>query len=173
MKKSATSEMIKPVLVLTLICIISSALLGLVNFVTDPIISARKSSEALETQKVFFPDASAFEEIPISLSGIRSVIHADSGGYLVTVETGGYNGTFPVIVGISEDGKVVGVNPDVSGETVDKGTLAGEKEFTDRFIGLSENADGVDTISGATISSKAVRSAVTNALSVYDAVKEG
>ena len=173
MKNSGTSELLKPVIVLTVICIVSSALLGIVNFATDPIISERKAAEALATQKSFFPDASAFDEVEISESGIQSVFHADSGGYIITVETGGYNGTFSVLVGISEDGSVVGVSPDVSGETVNKGTLAGEKEYTDKFIGLTGNADGVDVISGATISSKAVRSAVSRALAAYDTVKEG
>lgn len=173
MKNSGTSELLKPIIVLTAICIVSAALLGLVNNAADPIISERKAAETLATQKSFFPDASSFEEVPADLAGVRDVVRADSGGYIITVETGGYNGTFTVLVGVSEDGKVVGVSPDVSGETVNKGTLAGEKEYTDLFIGLSGSADGVDTISGATISSRAVRSAVSKALAAYDAVKEG
>ena len=173
MKKSDTFELLKPIIVLTVICIVSSALLGLVNYAADPIISERKAAETLATQKSFFPEASSFTEIGTSENGVQSVFRADCGGYIITVETGGYNGTFPVLVGISEDGSVIGVSPDVSGETVNKGTLAGEKEYTDKFLGLTGNADDVDVIAGATISSKAVRSAVSRALAVYDIVKEG
>ena len=47
----------------------------------------------------------------------------------------------------------------------------GKRRFTSQFAGV-ESADGVDTITGATISSTAVKDAVNQAISNLQTVKE-
>ena len=74
-------------------------------------------------------------------------------------------------VGIDGSGKVVGLSANVSTETSDVGSKAGLPAYTDKYIGLSGNANGVDTISGASYSSSAVRNGVSAALAAYDAIK--
>lgn len=171
--KGRLSEYLKPPLVLTLLCVVSAAALGLVNGATAPVIAERRAAEALAARQAFFPDAADFIVTECSLDGVSEVCRADTGGYVITVETGGYNGPVAVTVGISQDGEVIGVNADTSGETANKGTLASEPEYTSLFVGLTGSADGVEVISGATISSRAVRSGVTLALEAYRAVTEG
>lgn len=173
MKKNAVTDLIKPVVVLTIICLVAAAALGLVNAATEPIITERKAAAALAQRQAFFPDAAAFTEVSCDLEGVVSVFAADCGGYVITVDSGGYNGNVPVTVGVDADGVVVAASADTSGETANKGTVASEPEYLSRFVGLTGNADGVDTIAGATISTRAVRNGVTLALKAYEAVKEG
>ena len=173
MNKKETMELLKPVLVLTVICLVAAAALGFVNAATDPIIAERKAAAALAQRQEFFPDATEFTEVPCDLAGVVSVFAADCGGYVITVDSGGYNGNVPVTVGVDADGVVVAASADTSGETANKGTVASEPEFLSRFVGLTGNADEVDTIAGATISTRAVRNGVTLALKAYEAVKEG
>lgn len=66
---------------------------------------------------------------------------------------------------------ILGIVADCSQETPGLGTLAGEEGFTSQFAGV-ESADGVDTITGATISSTAVKDAVNLAIANLQTVKE-
>ena len=54
------------------------------------------------------------------------------------------------------DGAIKGLTVDASGETSGIGSKAAESSFTGKFIG-AKNANGVDTIAGATVTSTAVR----------------
>ena len=173
MKRNELFDLLKPIVVLTIICVVAAGLLGLVNAATAPVIEGRKEAAILEKRQEFFPNATAFTEIDCDIPNVVSVHEADTGGYIITVNTGGYNGTFPVTVGIDKDGVVVGVSADVSGETANKGTLAGDAEYVEKFIGLEGSAKDVDLIAGATISSRAVRDGVDLALKVYSEISEG
>ena len=49
MKKNAVTDLIKPVVVLTIICLVAAAALGLVNAATEPIITERSTYTAYST----------------------------------------------------------------------------------------------------------------------------
>ena len=95
-----------------------------------------------------------------------------------TVTVKGYGGEFDVTVGILPDGTIEGVQ--ISGanfnETEGLGARVLEKAFRDQFIGKSapvSYGDGIDAISGATITSNAVLKAVNQALGVDTAAPAG
>ena len=86
-----------------------------------------------------------------------------------TVTVKGFGGDIDVTVGINPDGTIEGVL--IGGanfnETEGMGALALEKSFRDQFIGKSgpvSYGDGIDAISGATITSTAVLKAINEAL---------
>ncbi|MDO4567000.1 MAG: FMN-binding protein [Oscillospiraceae bacterium] len=169
----STAEFLRPVLVLSAICLAASALLGLTNSLTAPIIEAAELAEADRTRRELLPEAEEFEEIEIELEGIDSV-YADTGGegYVISVTGRGYKGDVPVTVGLDSEGVIVGVSADASGETATVGSRAGEAAFTDGFKGQSGSAE-VDVLTGASVSSRAVINAVNQALAAYEEVKEG
>ena len=175
MKQNNTfQEMIKPLLVLVVICLVVSALLGFTNSVTAPIVAENERIKAEETRQSVLPGAQSFTEIECDAEalGITSAYKEDSGkGYVITAGRKGYGGEVVVTVGIDASGKIVGLNANVSTETSGVGSKAGLPAYTDKYIGLSGNADGVDKISGATYSSTAVRNGVSAALAAYDAIK--
>ena len=175
MKQGNTfQEMIKPLLVLLVICLVVSALLGFTHSVTAPIVEENERIAAEQTRKAVLAGAESFTEIDCDTEalGITSAYKEDSGkGYVITAGRKGYGGEVVVTVGIDGSGKVVGLSANVSTETSGVGSKAGLPAYTDKYIGLSGSADGVDTISGASYSSRAVRDGVNAALAAYDAIK--
>ncbi len=175
MKQGNTfQEMIKPLLVLVVICLVVSALLGFTHSVTAPIVEENERIAAEQTRKSVLAGAESFTEIECDTAalGITSAYKEDSGkGYVITAGRKGYGGEVVVTVGIDGSGKVVGLSTNVSTETSGVGSKAGLPAYTDKYIGLSGSANGVDTISGATYSSTAVRNGVSAALAAYDAIK--
>ena len=177
-KESTFSAMVKPLIVLVCICVIVGALLGFTNSVTEPIISANKLAKAERARAAVFESAglavTGFEEIDCDREalGITGAYRETGGlGYVITAANKGYGGDVTVTVGIDNAGKVIGLGVDVSTETVGVGSRAGESAYTDRFLGLSGSADGVDTLSRATYSSTAVKKGVSAALAAFDAVR--
>ena len=167
-------EMIKPLLVLVIICLVVSALLGFTHSVTAPIVEENERIAAEQTRRAVLAGAESFTEIECDAEalGITSAYKEDSGkGYVITAGRKGYGGQVVVTVGIDGSGKVVGLSANVSTETSGVGSKAGLPAYTDKYLGLSGNASGVDKISGATYSSTAVRNGVNAALAAYDAIK--
>ena len=174
MKSNLWSETLKPIVVLTVICIIASLALGFTNEVTAPLIEQAKLAAAEATRKEMLPDATEFTELSCDISHVDSVYKDEGGtGYVITASANGYGGAVGVTVGFNASGEIIAVKVDASSETSTVGGKTALPSYTDGFLGLTGGADSVDTISGATISSKAVLKAVDAAFAAYDAVKEG
>ena len=174
MKNSTFQEMIKPLIVLVLICLAVSALLGFTNSVTAPIIEENKRIVAEQTRKSVLDGAESFTEIDCDKEtlGITGAFREDSGkGYVITAARKGYGGMVEVTVGLDSDGKIVGLSADVSTETSGVGSKAGRDDYTSRFLGLTGDSSSVDKISGATYSSTAVKSGVDAALAAFAAIR--
>ncbi len=172
MKKSAFfAEMAKPFLVLVIICLISAALLSATNLLTAPIISTNAAKTAEEARAAVLPEATGFTELDASQwedLGVTS-IYADVGGsgYVITVTTRGYKGDISVTVGFAPDGTVLHLLADVSSETTGIGTKAGDEAYLAGYVSLQGSAEDVDTITGATFSTVAVRRAVSAAMTAF------
>jgi len=174
MKNSVFQELIKPIIVLIVICLVVSALLAYTNSVTAPIIEENNRKAAEQTRAAVLQGSNGFTEIECDTEalGITSAFKENSGlGYVITASNKGYGGEVVVTVGLDADGKVVGLSANVGTETSGVGTKAGAEAYTGKYIGLSGNCDGVDTISGATYSSSAVKNGVNAALAAYAAIK--
>lgn len=107
------------------------------------------------------------------VNNIIDIYKANNGsGYVITLADQGYGGEIRVITGFSKDGSVQNVMLLEQNETPGLGTKAANKDFTGLFIAL-DRVESVDTISGATISSSAVKRAVATALDQMSILKEG
>ena len=96
-------------------------------------------------------------------------------GYAVEVAPSGFGGAITMMVGVSVDGKVLGISIISHAETPGLGAVAAQNTdkgvaFRDQFVGLMEGitiGDGdnqIDSLSGATISSQAIVDGVNAAL---------
>ena len=117
----------------------------------------------------------------LGMSGsIDEVCAVDGGdtGYVITVTDGeGYGGDIQITVGITADGTVSGVSFLSISETAGLGMKATESSFYEQYVGVQTekfyvSKDGgegepIDAISGATITSRAVTSAVNAALGYF------
>ena len=177
-KKTNTfwQDMARPVVVLVIICLVASALLGAVNATTKPVIEENNRITAEQTRKAALPAASSFEELPVSdelaAMGVTGIYKGDNDtGYVVTASNKGYGGDVVCTVGFDSNGTILGVQADVGTETTGVGSKVGVADVLARFEGKSGNVDDVTLVSGATYTSKAVRSSVNAALAAVESVK--
>lgn len=179
-------EIIIPAVSLLLICVIVTALLGLTNSVTAPQIEKL----ALETQeaakKEVLADAASFSEEKQTEKDGEPYPYfeglSDSGetvGYVFQTAAKGYGGDISVMVGIYTDGTVAGVSILSISETAGLGMNAKNESFLNQFlgksgtIGVQKNGASdteIQALTGATITSKAMASAVNQALALYETV---
>ena len=133
-----------------------------------------------EQRKLLFPDAKSFESKSVpSIEGLNSAYQADSCDWVFDVTSAnGYHGDVELMVGITKDGKIAGIQTVASNETEGIGTKAISEDYFKTFKDLSASGEltvddaasgqtHVDAVSGATFSSKAVVECVNIAISAY------
>lgn len=174
--KSNVSEIIKPIAVLTCICLVVSALLAYVNLVTSPIITEAAAKAAEEARAEVLKEADSFEKLELKdlPACVDEVYRASNGaGYVFMLTTKGYGGDMKLICGINADGAIEACKTLSHSETSGLGSKTAEDPYKSQYNG--KNADTlneVDTITGATISSKAYQTAIADAFKAFDLVKE-
>ncbi len=175
---STAKEIVKPIVVLTCICLVVTALLAYINMVTQPIIQAAEEKAATEARAEVLPNANGgFSEIETQLpEGVTEAYKADNGsGYVFSLVTKGYGGDAKLICGINSNGEINACKTLSHGETSGIGSRVfdNSEPFKDNFVGkTAETYEQVDGITGATISSTAYKKALKSAFEAYEAVKE-
>ena len=161
---------ILPVVVLTLICVVVAALLAVVNEFTAPTIEKAEEQKKYDAMRVvldgdFAPADELLASAPDSVKAVFSVTRDGAlAGHVVSLDVKGYASTISIIVGIDADGAVTKAVVTSQQESHGK---AGMESYTDSFEGVTaENVASVDTFTGATISSTAIKSAIIDALSL-------
>lgn len=165
-----------PTVTLFVICLVATALLGLTNDITAPIIEELAIETEMKSRQVVFADAVSFGEAK-EVDGASVVTALDENGeiigHVVVNVAKGYGGDISVMTGVDSDGKVTGVNILSHSETAGLGAKAAEQSFRDRFIGLvngitvskdKAGENSIDALTGATITSRAVVNAVNAAI---------
>ncbi len=174
--ESTVMYVLRLALTLLLITAVVAAALAGVNSITKPAIeklTAEKTQQAIaavlpggyETEVTDYADA----------TGLVSKVYAGSAGYAFEVTPGGFDNTITMMVGVDTEGKVLGISIVSHTETAGlgavaaAGTPAGEN-FRGQFVGTSGSVavtkDGgqIDSITGATITSRAICVGINAAL---------
>lgn len=163
--------------ILGIIALVAALVLALTNAITSGPIAEHAMKALRESFSAVMP-ADEYVELEVSEEhGVRSLYEARTGGevagWCVTAAGMGYNGEVAVTLGVDTDGLVTGcaVGDTSFAETPGFGARAKEAWFQDQFVGLDAvNGGAFEAISGATITSDAVREAVNKALACVDAV---
>ena len=171
------NKIFKPIVVLSVICVVITGALALTNDITKPIIeeATRKAQDAARLE--LLPEADSFTKVDgIAVADVADVYVANNGvGAVVTSTAKGYGGTMTVMVGFTADGTIRQIKVTENAETKGIGSkVAGDPAFWTRFEGLEAKPlvlnEDVDGLSGATISSKALLAAVNAAIEGYNAI---
>ena len=155
--------------------VVALALAG-VNSVTAPAIeklNAQKTQDAIaavlpggfDTEVTDFADA----------TGLVSKVYQGANGYAVEVGPGGFDNTITLMVGVDNEGKVLGISVVSHTETAGLGAVAAAKTsageaFRGEFVGatgsvaVTKDGGEVEAITGATITSRAICVGVNAAL---------
>lgn len=168
-----------PQLVITLfaICAICAILLGLINMITmDPIEKAKQAKTENAMKAVLTSDT--YE--PVEYTGdpiVTAVYKAGDAGYVVEAAPSGFGGAIIMMVGVNTDGTVSGVSfVKLTTETSGLGSNAKKDVFWGQYVGgagpfaVTKDGGDIDSITGATITSRAVTKGVNAALDAVKAV---
>lgn len=165
------NSLVKPAVVLVLICAIVGFLLGSVDNLTLPTITANREARAWATYNALIPEATDFEALPCDVPGVTACMEAtDDLGYAVIAQSKGYSSQVPMAVAFDEEGTITNVIGMDNTETPGLGTKVQLPDFTDQFLGRAAEPltiDDIDAVTGATISSKAALAAVNEAIEAY------
>ena len=104
----------------------------------------------------------------------------DSGsvvGYALSVTSKGFGGNVTMALGLTPEGEIRKISFTELNETAGLGMRADEEPFKNQFAGKSGSiaygSDGVEAMSGATVTSTAVKNALNAGLSFYETALKG
>ena len=161
---------------LFLIAAVVAMVLAGVNAVTAPAIAELNAAKTQEAISAVLPGGFDNEITDFAdASGIVSKIYQGANGYAVEVGPGGFDNTITMMVGIDNEGKVLGISVVSHTETAGLGAVAAENTskgegFRAQFVGasgtvsVSKDGGAVEAITGATITSRAICVGVNAAL---------
>ena len=154
--------------------VVAAALAG-VNSITAPKIAQLKAEKLQNAINEVLPGGGESVAFTDDTGWVSAVYQSDSGYAVEVTPTTGFNGAITMMVGIDNDGKILGISVVTQTETAGLGavaaatTSAGEA-FRGNYVGLSGSVavtkDGgeVEAITGATITSRAICDGVNAAL---------
>lgn len=177
-------------IILLIFTIVAGGLLGVTNNVTKGVIQEKALAANIIFMKELISDADDFKVVEnpgiASVDDVEEVYEALKGGstigYVVKTIASGYGGDVVLLTAINTDGTIGGMKVASQSETPGLGARIAENDFSDQFKGKStaqelkvtksgESGDEfIQTVSGATVSSKAATAGVNAAIKVYEEV---
>lgn len=167
------------------ICAVAALVLGVTNNITAPVIEERNIQASNEARKIVLSEADEFKELDgmnsdIVLEVYEGIKDGQVIGYTIKTSSKGYGGAIELMVGISKDGKITGVEIGSHSETPGLGSKATEPMFKNQYVdkdvlnsllvvkGSTNNDNEISAISGATITSNGVTNGVNAAMKIYN-----
>ena len=160
---------------LLITAVVAAALAG-VNAITAPVIDELNAAATQEAISAVLPGGFDTELSDFAdATGIVSKVYQGANGYAVEVGPSGFDNTITMMVGVDNEGKVLGISVVSHTETAGLGAVADADTpkgiaFREQFVGasgaVSVTKDGgtMDAITGATITSRAICVGVNAAL---------
>ena len=169
MNKTTWESTVKPVVVLSVISLVVSLLLAVVNSMTAPVIAENERATTLAAYVDVMPsvsDASTLEE----MSGYTT---ANVSGAVKTATAAGYDGNEITVKVTDENGVITSLTVDASTQTSGIGSNVAKADYLAQFNGMDGTQNIVmnqdfDAYSGATISSTALFAAINDCISCYN-----
>jgi electron transport complex protein RnfG len=195
--KSQLRSIIKPAIVLLIICLVVTASLAFTYAITRDKIEERAKLDAENARREVLADANYFNrvenierfidknpELNIVKEVYEGVKDNASVGYAFMVVNKGYGGDMNVTVGINNKGEITGVKIGNNSETPGLGLKVTDEAFRSQFVGFAPSEplqvvkgekakqEEIEAISSATISTRAVTKAVQAAVDMASQLLE-
>ena len=146
----------------------AAVLLGTYNLT----LALRRENAQRELQakmEVLLPGSTTFvEETYTGDDSNIALVYKGETGYVIGTATAGYAGTIRMLIGVSSDGSVTGLQVRQMEETFGLGGEAlTDWEFLAQFLGTEGDAavgENIDALTGATVTSKAIARCVISAV---------
>ena len=184
-------SIIKPTLVLFVVCFVISGSLAYVNDMTKDVIEESANAEQAESRRQVMTEAESFNKVeangvPDAVTGVYEGYKGKEAiGYVMDVSVKGYGGNISMTVGVSLEGNITGVIIGSNNETPGLGSKATAPAFVNQFneVGINDNlivvkqnkkaSNEIQAVSGATVSSRAITKGVDAALSAAKTLIKG
>ena len=186
MKKVSIKDILIPTIALFIFCLVATALLAGTNVITADKIAQNAVEKENSSRMIVLPEGKEFGEVTTLENGLTWCEGKDESGetvgYVFTTSAKGYGGAVGVMVGLDADGVITGIEILSHSETPGLGANATSDSFKSQFAGKSgeltvdkNNNDGqnIKAITAATITSKAVTSAVNAVIAEFENIKGG
>jgi len=165
-----------PIIVLTVICLVVSGALAVMDYFTSPIILTADAERAAEAMIAKIPHATGFE--PIDIEGFENIPRAikeaystsNDIGYIFIAAKNGFSGAITVICAIDNNGKIIATSTLSHTETIGIGTIIEQESFLGPFSNQDYNLNGIDTVTGATISTRAYISIINDIFEAFSII---
>ena len=177
-KSSNWESTVKPIVVLSVISLIASLLLALVNGMTAPVIAENTKRTTLAAYVSVMPsvsDAGELDEVTdFTTANVTGAAKAPDGSVAIKAEEKGFDGGIvTVIMGFDANGTETGIWVDASTQSPGIGTNVGTDDYLKRFDGMDGTQNIVmnqdyDAYSGATISSTALFAAINDCINCFN-----
>ena len=172
------NKIFKPIVVLGVICVVITGALAVTNSATAPVILAAKLAAEEAARSELLPEADGFQKVEgVAVDNVSDVYAATNGvGYVVTSTAKGYGGTMTVMTSFTPEGQIKQVKVTEAAETQGIGSnVSDSAAYWANYAGLDgtqalELKKDVDAYAGATISSRALNSAVNSAIAAFNAI---
>ena len=178
-KAKGGSQIIRLALILFIVSAITSGVLGLVNMLTKDTIAAQEEAARAEAYQAVLPYDGDYTDVTFDETAfptVDSIVAAGDTGWVVELTFSGAQGSITAAFGVSSDYIITGASVIDHVETSGLGAKITEQSFTDSFIGQGEGMavtkDGgtIDTITAATISSRAMANAANTAIAAVQSL---
>lgn len=173
-RESTVKYVVRLALTLLAITAVVAVALAGVNAITEPKIEEFNQQKLQSAIEEVLPGGGSSVPFTDETETVSTVYQGES-GYAVEVHPNGFGGAITMMVGVGNDGKVLGISVVSQSETAGLGavcaaTTSPGEAFRGQFAGVSGSIavtkDGgqIDAITGATITSRAVTTGVNAAL---------
>ena len=153
-------------ILLAFVVVFGAVMFGL-NFITGPIIEENNKGAEFAPLLAVMPDADNFEEITSTLAGVpESVIavykETSGKGFVVRTSASTQYSKEPMEItfGVTADGKICGIQLDVYTDSID--FRSKDANYIGSFLEKDSALADIGTVSGATYSSSAFKTAVSD-----------
>ena len=161
------------VVLLGVLCAVCGLLLSIVNGITEPVIAKASLAAELSNLELLYPGAD-FTEVkdfddPSGL--VTGAYSAEGKGMVYKIHAVGYNSNgFTFMVAIDNDGKISGFQELEQAETSGFGARCFEDDYKSQITSITVS-DDVPLLSGATLTSTAIKNGITAAEALFNAGK--
>ncbi len=159
-------------LILFLIAAVASAVLAFINGLTEPIIIENQIQLEIQARQVVLPQADTFEYVEDELPYYRGLDEdGNIVGYTFMAVGSGYSGDIDTMVGLTDEMIVSNIQVIQQTETPGLGANCTRPEFTEQYqdldaeqVKIERDGGKVETITGATITARAVSNSISEAM---------
>jgi len=178
-------DVLKSILILSFICLLVASALAVVNHFTYPKIKSDMAERAYRARIKIIPEADGFALMDIEnlrANGLPATITeiykaTNDTGYIFTISVKGFGReNMRLLSGVDMDGKIIQSTRDDLVLSHSETPSYFNRVFTDFYLNRfwrndKDGIEEIDAISGATITSNALKAAMRDALAAFELIR--